>query len=1348
MNKILSFLKKIYIPKFFKTKKFLIFLFVFLSFWLFASLGVFQVTKKIEEVLNAKAKEGVQKFQKQTGLKIKWEMLDFDILKMTVHLEGVEFSAIEKFRSKQIQELRFLDGLQKIEKISARPSVFSLLFDKKIFLSKLKIQKGELYLKTLQVFEPRPLEKAKSFEFPVKKILVKDVNLTLRHKDRKLELSQIQSVISQKRSRNFSFNLFVKAFSIQKETEGIFDSTQGGWGVDKVFGLDLKGHFKPQKLSFFNIKVKNSSFESITKSLLVDFDHKGFHSFNLSSSGSLPLFLIKEIFSMIDKDIKLSNSYLSYDLNLKYNKQKGWLGKFNISSKDFLFRGEKLKSLDMRGRLKGWFLALDRGKVQIDSNRGFYIKKSELIFNKDPFLFNFSIQSQNLDFDFVSNTILEVDHFPVQGSFNGLIACQGQGRFENMKCDLKGDSPQVNITPKPNNHLLSINNFETLAKFTIDRESLSFELSATKGHSRIEADGEYLISSDELSLSYAGRGSLGEDVRFNLPFALNGFAEVKKSFIFIKKNQVSVSGQVESPFLEIEKYQLTNLKGSFRFLNNVLSFYDVKGSPGQTSHSSEMTIDFNKKNLNLKLSSDFFDFTDFLKTVKAYVQLPFSLSGSGSIAFSMDYPWENPEARGFDLKGNFFNVVIEKDFFKQAEFHLSLKNKKGFVHSLSLRRSKGLLKSSGFFDTNHSLNLDILIQKIPLEGFSLLNRLFPFNQVGLIDGNIKVVGALNNPKAEGELVVSNTFIYSYPVGDSKLKVKINKDLFSFSGKVIDKIQMDHFSYMFSQKQKIKLKGNVFDFDFITLLFSKDRKNKTVDYRSQVEGTFDLEREEFWKGNVFVKTATIFRANKWLKNKNSFKLDLQKDKWLLSPVHFFDNENKTFGFKSKNKNYLVLKGSADLGFFSVFFPFLTDFEGDIKGEVLIHNNLKDMKPKGSFQVENTLFAIPFLPDFNDSKANLIFSNDNLYINNFSSMAGGGAVSGFGSIGYQFNKPLNVDLNLEFNKAHLQIPKGFNTKGSGKIRIKGSKAPYLIDGEYNIESGEIIKEFSAVDETEYDFALLKEDKKSAPSLFSLDLKLKTDSPVSVNSSLIRSFIKGEAMIYGLFDSLLMKGQFELAEGLGQNLIFFRGQEFKVSSGSIAFFNSSPKKPYLDISANTLFKERVIDPLESQEETEKEYTIFLQVKGLADSLDFSLKSFPLLNEKEIISLLTLGISSRRFDSNLKQNVTDYSYQILTSLLIEKPLNREIKDTLGLDFRLTPYINTLNKPVTRLTLSKTLFERWGISFSRTIEESAQSDVRFKYDINPKMSLTALWENKRQFDLEELEEDRLGFNFEFNFDF
>ena len=1348
-----NLLNKISIPAFFKTKKFIIIAFLLFLVFFFTPISLRHIGQKAEKFIHNKIVLGVQRFEQQTGLQIEWGSLDFNIFMMTVALEDVQVLYLKQPSQKRIEELEFLSGLQKIKKISARPSFYSFLFKKKIVLSKLNIKDGAVFLKTVKKFKPKARD-SKNRQLPIKKISIKNTDVILYHKNYSLKFSDIQSEILQKSGRMFDFNFKVDSFYFRKDLgfEGFFNTRLGKTDKDQSYQLSMRGAVQKNKVSFSQIILKNESFSSLTQSFSVSFDKGRLSRLEIQSSGSLPFSLIQEGFFFMNKSFPFSGSNLSYDLDLQYSKKKGYRGPFSLSSKDFIFRSEKIKSLELKGSLNNKFLFINKGSLYSESKGDVYVKSAELGILEPALPFNIALEMDQMSSNLITHTVLN-SGLPIQADLTAFASCQGSGKqMDYLRCELKGKSQNLKLQPEKQPPILSFYNMDFNFALVWKGQTAEFELEGKKGESSLfNFSGQYLQKSHSFSAEYSFSGDLGSDLHFHTSFPLKGPVSISNGKIFIKNEKVHTLGRLSSGSLDIDSYQLKNISSSYRLKNNKLEFFNIRGQPGQTRYSAELSLNFQKQSAFIRLDSSFFDIQDFLIAVKKKKSFPISFKGSGSLSVFYNWTWGSQAQTEFQFKGDFFNVFIDQDFFSQSTFDIKFKNQKGIVQSLLFRKGQGLIKGSGFFDKDYKLNLAMKGTKLSLEELEFLNQVLSLNQAGDIDFNLDIKGSLSEPDITGSAFVSNTFLYSYSVKDSSLQFKMNKDSFSFSGNIIGEIEVDQFRYPFFKNSKLKIKGRFYDLDFIKILLSKSKKDVFQNYSSQLKGSFNVERvnRSFWKGSAVIEDIVISKSDQLLKNNQAFSISLKEDSWSLSDsVTFSDNRGKKIQLKKTKPEQLLLKGSASLSFFSALVPFFEEFDGNINGQVIVQNNFKRLEPKGSLQIEKGLLTIYPLPSFTNISAQLVFSKDNVIINNFNSGAGGGQVQGMGSVFYNFSQSPVLDLNLSFDKAHFQIPEGFNTKGKGKIKIKGSAPPYLISGEYNIDSGSIVREFSAPTNKSYDFSLLTEGEKKKKSLFELSLKLKTERAVSINSSLIRSFVEGSADIYGPFDSLLIKGAFRLPKDLKQSVIFFRGQEFKISSGSILFENSAPNKPYLDILADTVFKEQVIDPLESQEKIEKQYKIFLSVKGRSQNLKFSLKSAPALNEREIISLLALGVDSRRFDTNVKQNITDYSYQILTSFLIEKPLNKEIKETLGLDFRLTPYIDTSNKPVTKITLSKSWLEKWRTSFSRTIEESAQSDLRLKYDLNNKVSLTAFWENKGQIEFQEDEEDSLGLNLEFNFDF
>ncbi len=1359
-----NILKKIKIPRFFKTKKFFILLFLFLLFFLFTPISLHQIDNKVENFLNNKAHEGLKTFEKQTGLKIEWQDLNFNIFTMSANLKEVKITP----SNSPIQTFDFLNGLQKIKKISARPSVYSLLFEKQIILAKLKIQKGDIHLKTLKSFIKKPKQQ-KEVALPIKKLLITNTNLNIKNEEHNLIFSQVKAQAAQKDMGVFRFDLSVNSFNITKNLnpnattdKKDIQKNQEEWEKES-FELSFKGLAQKNRVSFEKISLKNKDFQSFTDWLDIHFDSKGLKSVGVKSSGSLPSFLLQKAADLMDEKLPAFDILSFYNFNIQYKKNKGFQGFFELEAEQAIFKSKPLKKIFIKGNLINYTLAIDKGLIKTQNQGRIDIKKGKWLFKADPLQFSFSMQADKLSFDFVFKTILDLQEFPVRGDFTGSIHCLGLGQGSFLKCITEGKSERLIVHPENRDEILSFHEMNFKSDIEWNQKILKFDIYGEKSDfSKASFKGKYFQDLNKIEAEYSFLGTVGKDLKFNTEFPIQGELKTEKGFFILDKDKLTLTGFMTSPALKIQSYRLANISSAFSFKNNKLNFSGIRGgASNKTNYIAECEIDFEKDQLIVKSEFPFFDVEDFLEAVQENIPWPLKLKGTGTASFAIKYPWSSPEQYTFQLKGNLFNIFINKDFFQQAIFDLGLEDQKGIIRSLLLKKGQGAIRGKGTFNSKHALNLDLTGQNLSLERLEWLNEILSFNQSGDVNFNAKITGTANNPKFNGHVLISNMLFYAYPVSNSNIKLKINKSGLSFSGNITDEISIENFIYPFSNTEELGVKGRFINWNFIKLFFSKNHIENIEDYSSKINGSFSFFQKKgnlkSWSGFAKIDNFLISKSSKWIKNTQPFSISLDEKKWSLSPTWFSHQDDKTLKLENRENDKLLLSGESSLDLFSVFFPFLKEFDGNIKGQLLIDNNLKQLNPRGSLHIERGAFSIEPLPDLINIKTSLIFAKNNVFINDFNGNAGGGLVKGEGAIFYDFINAPRLNLSLSLSNTRLNIPEDFNTKGSGTLHIQGEKAPYLISGQYEIDSGNIVKDFSeSAKKTKYDFSFLDEKEVKQKSLFALKLNIKTNKAVDVNSSLIRSSIEGQADIYGPLESLLINGQFNLSQKAEENLIFFRGHEFKISSGSIFFKNSVPENPYLNIKANTLFKENIVDFSENQEEIEREYNIFLSLKGSSKNPSFSLESIPSLNEKEIISLLTLGIRTRRFDTSVTENVTDadyssqisYSSQLVASMLLEKPLNKEIKNTLGLDFRLTPYINTDNKPVTKITLSRNWFEKWKTSFSRTLHEDAESDIRLKYNLNKKVSLTAFWESEEKENLDDDQKERLGLDLEFNFDF
>ena len=1332
LAKLLLSLLTIKVFSILKMKKVYISLILIFSLFLLTPISLHQINKKIEKFINPYSQILVQNFQKQIGLEIHWEKLNFKILTMNIHLENVTLSHANATLSKKPTFLNFLNGIQTVQSIDIRPSLFSLIFKKTIVLSRVKIDDGHLNLQTSNNIPKISKTNNTDFDLPIKKIIIKNTNLILTHKNHTIKFIDIDWVIQKKIYQSYHFTSQIKETYLDQE---------------KPFFLKTKGIIERNKIYTKQMELTNDDLNVKTDFLEILFDSKGLQNIKAKSSGSLPFSFINQVLKIFDKkNIDLA-SLISYSLNLEFNKKKGYKGLFNFKSSEFLFKNKNYKSFSAKGRLLKKTVFIDQGLIAIDKKSLVKLDKIEILFSSLPVKYNLSLEANHLNLSSVLD-IINVN-IPVKADLNGTIKCIGN-IYLSIDCKIKNQSSKITIT-NWQKKIVSFYDMNTDIDIQWKDNNLNFKIDATKKDtSALNILGNYKSSLDSLQINSDGFFQLGEDIEFNTNLDLKGLVKLNNGLFKINKKIVTAEGYLASNLLKIQNYKLKNINGRVQYKDKQIIFNDLKSNPGKSNYKAYHMIDFNKKESIVRADFSFVDTQDIKESIEPNIKWPLNIKGTGTGSLFIKIPWNPKKKISFTLSGNLFNAYIQKELFQNIGFDISSQEGEGLINNLFFKKNSGLILATGSFNKNFNLNLTG--SNIPIESLNFLTTLLPFEQSGLLTLNMEILGPLRDPKGVGSFSLSDTLLYAFPVNDTKAKIAINKKGVTLSGDIMNEFLIEKFYYPFSNKESIEIKGIFSNFDFIKILIAKNQKEFLEKYYSKLKGNVHLfinrSKQRAWTGVLNIENLLISKGRKWLRTKEPFSISFSKKAWILNPVSFFQYNRRNLSIKNNNHK-LSISGDTSLSFASILFPNLKNLDGDLNINLITNKNLKKWNPQGTLTIQNGNISINTLPSFSNIKSSLQVDNTKIKISQFKSSIGSGSGSGDGHIIYNFIDPPNVNLSLNFSNIHLNLPKDFLTEGDGYVKITGNKQPYLLSGYYSINSGNIIKNFSKSKSGIGNYYTLIEQKKSQkPPPFQLQFNIETKQPISINNSILNSSVNGKSTIVGPLKAPFLTGNFNISKIKEDNLIIFRDQEFKIISGSVSFKDSPPDNPFINIKAQTLFKEKSIDTFEKNQEIVTEYKIFLTVNGLAKNLNFSLESSPSVDEKEIISMLTLGMRSKYFDENVKENITGYSYHLLGSFLLKQSLNKELKNKLGLDLNISPQINVLNEPVTKITLKKIWFDKLKTSFSRTIEEFPESDIRFKYDLNPYVSLTTFWENTEHTEVDSSEKQKMGLDFEFIFDF
>jgi translocation and assembly module TamB len=234
-------------------------------------------------------------------------------------------------------------------------------------------------------------------------------------------------------------------------------------------------------------------------------------------------------------------------------------------------------------------------------------------------------------------------------------------------------------------------------------------------------------------------------------------------------------------------------------------------------------------------------------------------------------------------------------------------------------------------------------------------------------------------------------------------------------------------------------------------------------------------------------------------------------------------------------------------------------------------------------------------------------------------------------------------------------------------------------------------------------------STSDVIALDLQVILDKKVEIKNPVMSGFLTGQIQVKGPPTNPILLGAIKT---LPQAQLFFRDKIFEIQSGLVKFNDPTELNPELFFTARSLVDK---------------YEVNLLLQGKAKAPQFILSSQPPLPEQDIISLLALGVTTQRLDSQIQssEQAAQTGYQLGSAIISANPLNKEIKQSLGVDVKFSSgFDDTKNVALPRVTVSKDIIPRkLNASATSTFSENQNYDVRFQYRLNDRLSTVVTYE-------------------------
>jgi len=932
---------------------------------------------------------------------------------------------------------------------------------------------------------------------------------------------------------------------------------------------------------------------------------------------------------------------------------------------------------------------------------------------------------------FLSN--LDIKKVPLYLLVSGDADCEGSLREPlEINCQAKIKSPRVHVhSGKPKEStIVEVLDLRSQGSVKVTANDVQYKADLQVGKNSRGSSTGVIHYDNGFKINY-----LGEQVDFgdvknlaNLKFegkaVINGSTQGTSDW-------ATINMSIEGKDFWFEDYPLGQLSAKVGYKSGDLTFEQVQGQYQVSRYNGSVLVDLERDQLKVSAQIPFIDLRDLQMMFQRHVTLPFTAAGTGTAQIEASGPFAFNEM-SYQVRSSFFRGDIAKESFDELVFNVRATN--GLVQSerIHLTKSSGVAEIKGQITPKGEIDTVVVARGLRLEQSENVLAL-GLDLQGLADITMLIRGQLPKPRIELNGRMSRVVLGDQAAEDSVFKLNFLSDRAEGSGQFLGTTLLTDFVLPYDDQAPFlfKLKTNKWDFTTAFSLLSKSARQ--IDFGSSVSMDVHLQSA---KGGFWASDG-LMRVDEFVIRKGGKMMSAEKPMHLTvhNGVVNSDNFAITSGDSYLKLDLVNLKrdllnasvnGKMDLSLLGVFTPFISDLRGimsismDFRGTVL--------KPSisGSAYVERgyAKFA-DFYHPFSNVRADVIFNDNQVLLNAVRADLAGGKVSGDGKIAFAGeNRP--IDVKGSFSDVKLNIPEGFRTRGSGTVAIRGPQFPYTMDIVYNVTGGEVIYEFgeptgeeAKVKASAYLPRFLYQES-FHPFTFLVDVSLK--NPVLVNNSLVQSQVTGRVKAAGVPDRLLLDGTITPLPG---GKVFFRDEPFEITSGYVEYDKMPPDNPKIYLTANTRVSESVQD--DQQRSTEHRYDINLLVQGRANPPQITLTSQPPLSQREIVSLLALGVTGTALDErrSSEAQATNTSSAIGAAIL-QKAGSRRLRDSLGLDLKVSSSQPTPeNASTPKVTLSKQWTPKFGASASSTLQANPSNQVKLEYKMNKNISVIGSWDGK-----------------------
>jgi translocation and assembly module TamB len=343
--------------------------------------------------------------------------------------------------------------------------------------------------------------------------------------------------------------------------------------------------------------------------------------------------------------------------------------------------------------------------------------------------------------------------------------------------------------------------------------------------------------------------------------------------------------------------------------------------------------------------------------------------------------------------------------------------------------------------------------------------------------------------------------------------------------------------------------------------------------------------------------------------------------------------------------------------------------------------------------------------------VIFSGNTATLRNITGESGGGKVTLSGFVMLSETMRLGVRGNLDGVRVRTQ--QGVSVVASAVVNVTGTTADSLASGTVTVER------VTYAPQSDFGSILTR----SAPPVqapevpnplldnMRLDIRIRTTPATAVQASLAENIqVDADLRLRGTASRPSVLGRVLVTQG---DLTFF-GSKYRVSSGTVAFYNPTRIEPVLNLTLETVAKG---------------VTVVLNVTGPIDNMKLNYTSDPPLQFQEIVGLLATGKAPTSDPTLLanepsqpQQSFTQMGETALVSKAIADPLANRLERVFGVSqLKIDPtFTSGSDLPQARVTLQQQVASNLTFTYVSALQDPNVQVIRIEWAINHNWSALA----------------------------